>query len=52
MKTVADAKYLFMSSLSDTNEIAPCSSSIGLEGQSTEEDIEVPDTYDWREEYP
>jgi hypothetical protein len=51
MKTLADAKTMFQSALSDTNQINPCSSSRGLDGVE-EEDIDVPESYDWREKYP
>jgi cathepsin B len=51
MKTLADAKTMFQSALSDTNQIKPCSSSLGIEDVE-EEDIDVPESYDWREAYP
>jgi len=45
---------MFMSALSDTNNIGACKTSTGIEGVSAEEEdqIDVPDSYDWREEYP
>ena len=53
-KTIADVKYIFASGLSDTNQINPCktSTNLGPELQSEEMNIEVPETYDWREAYP
>lgn len=53
-KTLADAKQMFMSALSDTNNIGACKTSTGIEGVPPEEEdqIDVPDSYDWREEYP
>lgn len=53
-KTLSDAKSLFMSALTDTNQISACKSSSDVEGVSKdeEEQIEIPDNYDWREAYP
>lgn len=53
-KTIADVKYIFASGLSDTNQINPCktSTNLGPELQQEEMNIEVPETYDWREAYP
>ena len=48
MKTLADARTMFQSAISDTNQINPCASSMGLDGIE-EEDIDVPESYDWRE---
>lgn len=48
-KTLADAKLLFNSALSDTNNNTPCKSSKGVDKNSPDEDIELPETYDWRE---
>ena len=50
-KTMLDARQLFSSALSDTNQINPCRSSLGVEGMQ-EMDIDVPDEYDWRQKYP
>ena len=43
--TIADAKTLFDQGLSDTQSIEPCRS-------GTKDDVAIPDTYDWREQYP
>lgn len=53
-KTLADAKSMFMSALSDTNNIAPCKTSkrLSQEQDFDEMDIEIPESYDWREQYP
>ena len=51
MKTLADARTMFQSAISDTNQINPCATSMGLDGVE-EEDIDVPESYDWREAYP
>jgi len=51
-KTLNEAKTLFMSALSDTNQIPPCKSSTGIDETMEEEIIDVPDAYDWREAYP
>ena len=53
-KTMADAKKMFMSALSDTNNIGPCKTSKQMDpSQEIEEmEIDLPDQYDWREEYP
>jgi hypothetical protein len=53
-KTIADAKNMFMSALSDTNQIGNCKTSKHMqEGDNWEElEIEIPDSYDWREAYP
>jgi hypothetical protein len=48
---MAEAGKLFLSSLSDSNQIGPCATSQGMEGVP-EMDIEVPETFDWREAYP
>ena len=49
--TLADAKTMFMSALSDTNNVTPCKTSKKQESNADfeEQDIEVPDAYDWRE---
>ena len=43
-----------MSALSDSNQIAPCKSSKSLNPEEVieEEPIDLPDSYDWRKEYP
>ena len=52
--TLADAKTMFMSALSDTNNIPPCKTSKKMDqsAEFEEQDIEIPDAYDWREQYP
>jgi len=40
--TISDAKALFEQGLSDTNNLEACRS-------TTNKDLEVPETYDWRE---
>jgi len=37
-KTLADAKQMFMSALSDTNNIGACKTSTGIEGVSPDEE--------------
>jgi len=53
-KTMADAKNMFMSALSDTNNIGTCltSKKQSPEDNFDEQDIEVPSSYDWREQFP
>ena len=51
-KTIADVKQIFTSGLSDTNQINPCKTSLGMGEQSEEMKIDLPETYDWREAYP
>jgi len=51
-KTLADAKQMFMSALSDTNNLGSCKTSKGLEEGNEEMEIELPESYDWREVYP
>jgi len=50
-KTISEVKSLFLSSLSDTNNISPCKTSKKLDATSEFEelDIETPEQYDWRE---
>jgi len=43
---------MFMSALSDTNNLGQCRTSKGLEGDNEEMEIELPESYDWREAYP
>ena len=50
-KTLADAKQMFMSALSDTNNVNPCKTAKGVQGYEDEE-IDVPESFDWREAYP
>jgi len=52
-RTLADAKQLFMSALSDTNQIGACKTSTGVDGVSPDEEdkIDIPDEFDWRKEY-
>ena len=53
-QTNTDVKTLFMSALSDTNQIGQCKSSKvqNQDDVANEEEIEVPEFYDWRKEYP
>lgn len=56
-KTLKDAKNMFMSALSDTNNIQHCKTSKKLDDKAQGEDfvemeIELPESYDWREAYP
>jgi len=53
-KTLAEAKSMFMSALSDTNNITPCKSSKKMDPNVPFEelDIQLPESYDWREVYP
>ena len=39
---------MFQGALSDSEQNIPCSSSKGIDINSVEEDIDVPETYDWR----
>ncbi len=41
--TITDAKKLFEQGLSDTQNIVPC--------KSSEQEVIIPESYDWREEY-
>jgi len=51
--SMADARKMFTSALSDTNQIDQCASSVNPEmPEDQQEEIEVPDEYDWRKEYP
>jgi len=51
-KTLADAKQMFMSALSDTNNLGTCRTSKGLDAENEEMEIELPEAYDFREAYP
>jgi hypothetical protein len=53
-KTLADAKTMFMSALSDSNQIGNCKTSKHLQPDDSweEMEIELPESYDWREKYP
>jgi len=52
-KTLADAKKMFTSALSDTSNIAQCLTSKSQTGNMEEEiEIDLPEQYDWREAYP
>lgn len=53
-KTIADVKYLFTSGLSDTNQINPCQTSLSMGQQEQQEEmqIDLPEAYDWREQFP
>ena len=48
-KTLADAKILFNSALSDSNQNSICKTSKGVEN---EEEIDLPESYDWRDAFP
>ena len=52
--TLADAKSMFMSALSDTNNVPTCKTSRQTKEDSEfeEMEIDIPDSYDWREQYP
>jgi len=53
-KTISDVKTMFMSGLSDTNNVPNCRTSKAMseEQVANEEKIDVPDSYDWRDAYP
>jgi hypothetical protein len=53
-KTMADAKQMFMSALSDTNNVGQCKTGKKTDPESEFEEmvIDIPDAYDWRENYP
>lgn len=56
-KTLKDAKNMFMSALSDTNNIQHCKTAKKVDEKAqgedfVEMDIEIPESYDWREAYP
>jgi len=53
-KTLADAKTMFMSALSDSNQIGNCKTSKHIQPDDSweEMEIELPESYDWREKYP
>lgn len=52
-KTISEVKQLFLSSLSDTNNIGSCKTSKRQDAKEDEEnDIELPEQFDWREQYP
>ena len=53
-KTIADLKTMFYSGLSDSNQINPCKSSKAQSDKqiAEEEEIDLPESYDWRKAYP
>ena len=56
-KTLKDAKNMFMSALSDTNNISHCKTAKKVDEKAQGDDfveleIEIPESYDWREVYP
>ena len=52
-KTMADAKQMFMSALSDSNQLNTCKTAKKQDPQSDEPEmnIDLPESYDWRESY-
>ena len=51
-KTLADAKLMFASALSDTNNLGTCKTSRDLDPDTPDMEIDLPESYDWREAYP
>lgn len=55
-KTLKEAKHMFMSALSDTNNIGHCKTSKKvdekIQGDFEEMEIALPESYDWRDAYP
>ena len=51
-KTLSDAKQMFASALSDTNNLGTCKTSRDLDAETPDMEIELPESYDWREAYP
>ena len=51
---MADVKAMFMSALSDSNNVPQCKTSKKTDPNADweEMEIELPESYDWREAYP